>query len=1221
MKQLKDKVAEESTNKALDAYQNASEGVKKAYENALENAKNVINNQAANNGVSIPTNADATQVDQLISALDTALVDIKKDAAKNAVDNLNNLSETEKNEYKNQIDQANTPENVETIKEKAKNANDNKQEYIDRINQTPGLSEEEKQDYINRIKNTKFDSSEANNDQKFENIVLDATKQGLKNQIDGTYTYLNPKQKQDLKNLIDSKTTIAEAQKAFNSYSGLNEKMKKLKDEVIPAIDVKVQQDLNKKYSKATATTKDVFDTQLTDAKDLLTSSTNNGESTLDTFIANVNTNNSLENLFAKLDGEIVVAKEKINDKTQFTNLNESEIEKLSEKLDAINLLDSDYGTQISKIIDQASEINTAKQERINQINGLTNLSNETSDAKPVSEKQALINEIKNTVVEINANANPVSITQDSANALDAIVLKAQKQDLINQINTAYEHLNPKQKQDLISAIQDANDLNTAQNAFNDVASVNTNMKSLKDIVKEFTDKDVANLDDYKFASDPAKKHYDDVFAAAKELINSSQNNGSVNPSLTTLIADNTTLGSVKEAFANLDGLKNKAIAAVKALDNLNTTEVQKLSDQINNVSNTNENKAQLIDAIVAKANEYNQAKADTIAKLKKLTDLTEEQLKDYVNQVKEVEFTDTDQNPSAQEKLDKILDNAKKQGYKNLIEQLNSINQNQKDAYKARIDNAQDEAKINQILEEARAYDELKAKADELKIKLDNYKNTIDYRLSEDEFKTSYDDKLTDLANEINGKSHANDLAALQELVEKAQQAKVALNGIEKNSEIAQAIDKLNNLSTEQKTQLKTLVEAQNSLADAQTIKQNATDLNTELTELKAKLTDANEVKNQPIYLLESQNEQDALNNAITQADQLLSNVQNTQFNQNNLTNLATLAQDTQAKTESLNNAIQQLNGVHKDLIAKIDEFELLTAEQKAELKEAVKTFDKNLTKEQVLSHLENYLEKSKSNAQTQVAQLSNLSDSEKAAYKQKLKNAALKYKNSTNPDWVIQAQDENNAKLKFDHDVTAILKQAQADNAAKQALINHINNDLANLTQNQKATLVNKVKATDVSQAADLTKYADDLDKAMLDYKNENFGDIKNEIDYTQASSEKQKAFDVQLKNQKNNTNVQNGADFDLVTVKAEHAKLIAAREALDGEERLAEAKAKAKAKVDNEYNNLSDAQKEAAKKSIDKQNAIADVEAKDVNHSALDSATELLNKHISEESATKA
>ncbi|TNK81879.1 hypothetical protein C4M96_04195, partial [Mycoplasmopsis pullorum] len=222
--------------------------------------------------------------------------------------------------------------------------------------------------------------------------------------------------------------------------------------------------------------------------------------------------------------------------------------------------------------------------------------------------------------------------------------------------------------------------------------------------------------------------------------------------------------------------------------------------------------------------------------------------------------------------------------------------------------------------------------------------------------------DKLTDLANEINDQSHANDLAALQELVKKAQQAKVALNGIEKNSEIAQAIDKLNNLSTEQKTQLKNLVEAQNSLADAQTIKQNATDLNTKLTELKAKLTDANEVKSQPIYLLESQNEQDALNNAITQADQLLSNVQNTQFNQNNLTNLATLAQDTQAKTESLNNAIQQLNGVHKDLIAKIDEFELLTAEQKAELKEAVKTFDKNLTKEQVLSHLENYLEKSKS-------------------------------------------------------------------------------------------------------------------------------------------------------------------------------------------------------------------------------------------------------------------
>ncbi|TNK87567.1 GA module-containing protein, partial [Mycoplasmopsis pullorum] len=202
--------------------------VKKGYENALENAKNVINNQPANNGVSIAANADATQVDQLISALDTALIDIKKDAAKNAVDNLNNLSETEKNEYKDQIDQANTPEEAETIKEKAKNTNDKKQEYIDRINQTPGLSEKEKQDYINRIKDTKFDSSDTNNEQKFENIVLDATKQGLKNQIDGTYTYLNPKQKEDLKNLIDSKTTIADSQEAFNSYSGLNEKMRKL---------------------------------------------------------------------------------------------------------------------------------------------------------------------------------------------------------------------------------------------------------------------------------------------------------------------------------------------------------------------------------------------------------------------------------------------------------------------------------------------------------------------------------------------------------------------------------------------------------------------------------------------------------------------------------------------------------------------------------------------------------------------------------------------------------------------------------------------------------------------------------------------------------------------------------------------------------------------------------------------------------------------------------
>ncbi|VEU58992.1 lipoprotein 17-related variable surface protein [Mycoplasmopsis gallinacea] len=1231
MSTLIDKASQETANKNSPEYTNASQELKTTYDDALTNAKDIINNR--NTSVNktpqdlINANANVDQVDQLINALDNALINLQKNSASKEIEALENLSEAEKTKYKELIENAESKEEIAEIINKAKKANDEKAKYIEKIKKIDGLNEQEKDKYIAKIKDAEYNENDSNNQQKFENIVTEATKQGLINLIDTTYTYLNPKQKADLITLINEQTTKELAQEKFDSYNSINENMKQLKEVVIPAIERLKNADSNSKYSEASQTPKNNFDKNLQYAKDLLVSTTDNGKlagaiNNLETLIANKNEANSLNNLFALLDGEIVVAKNKINDSSQYPNLNNTEKEALIADLDRIKLLEDNYTDQISAIIEKTKLINSEKEKRIQLIDGLNHLTTNSNNSQ--GQKEFYIQKVKNLVVTVDSNSNPIALSEKSKKELDKLVLEAQKQDLINQINNSYPHLNPKQTSNLIKAINDSPSYVEAQKAFNGYSSINENMSTLKDLVTKYENKNVHSLVDYTYATKEKKQAYDSVFNAAKELINSTQNDGTKEGSkLDVLIADNRTNGSLENSFANLDGLKQKAIQEINQLSNLNSNEISNLISNINNIDNTSSNKATLIDEIIQKAELYNLAKQKTIVELNKLTDLSDEQLQEYIKQVKDVDFTIDNQTPTPQDQLDEILKNAKKQTLKNLIDQLNAINTNQQDAYKARIENATTAEKAEKILEEAKSYNNAKQLADQLKIEAEEYKNSIDYRLSDQEKKDVFDNALTKLSTEIDSNSHAKDLANLNKLAQELSDAKEALNGNKNAQEIKKAINELDKLTAEQRNDLNSVIENQNSLETAQSIQNNATNLNTNLKKLEQAIINAQDAKNQPIFKLDKQTAKDALNNSLNDAIAEKAAIGLVEFTEEKAKNLELLAKSVDEAANDLITKTDNLDGSRKDLKAKIDQFVLLDDDQKIALKNNVDSLDKNINRDEVFALLKNYLDSAKSKANNIVANLNNLSSQEKENYEILINKAPLTYQESINPSWVIQEVIDSNAQS-FDAKVNALVQQAKQENKAKTDAIKHIK-ELTNLTNAQKQDLVDQVINNNFSQIEAIQNNGDILDAAMLAYKNENFASnpiSKTDVDYTQADQGLQQAFDDALTNQANHTNVKTGPNFDLAKVKAEHQKLIDAREALNGEEKLAEAKTKAKNNIDTKYNDLTDAQKAAAKAQIDSSNinTLKKVEDLDKAYSALNSATKLLKENINAASTNK-
>ena len=158
-----------------------------------------------------------------------------------------------------------------------------------------------------------------------------------------------------------------------------------------------------------------------------------------------------------------------------------------------------------------------------------------------------------------------------------------------------------------------------------------------------------------------------------------------------------------------------------------------------------------------------------------------------------------------------------RKQKAQDAIDKLNNLNEAQKAAAKAAVDNATDAAGVNAASDQATALDGNMGDLKESVADVDATKVSVNYTNADEAAQKAYD-AAVEAANAIVAKEGTNaDSTAVQAALEKVKETKAALNGDKKLKDAKQAaqdaIDKLNNLNDEQKAAAKVAV---NNATDA---------------------------------------------------------------------------------------------------------------------------------------------------------------------------------------------------------------------------------------------------------------------------------------------------------------------------------------------------------------------------------------------------------------------
>ena len=532
----------------------------------------------------------------------------------------------------------------------------------------------------------------------------------------------------------------------------------------------------------------------------------------------------------------------------------------------------------------------------------------------------------------------------------------------------------------------------------------------------------------------------------------------------------------------------------------------------------------------------------------------------------------------------DSNLANAK-QAAKDAIDKLNNLNDAQKVAAKAAVDNATDATGVTAASNKATALDGNMGDLKESVVDVDATKASGNYKNADEEAQKAYDAAVK-AANAIVAKEGANaDNAAVQAALEQVQATKAALNGDSNLANAKQAaqdaIDKLNNLNEAQKAAVKEAVNNATDAAGVTAASNQATDLDGNMGDLKESVADADTTKASGNYKNADEAAQKAYDAAVEAANAIVAKE-----------GANADSAEVQAALEKVQAAKAALNGDSNLANAKQaakDAIDKLNNLNKAQ-KEAAKTAVDNATdaagvtaasdKATALDGNMGNLKESVADVDTTKASV-NYTNADEAA--QKAYDAAVEAANA------IVAKEGANADSAA---VQAALEQVKAAKAtldgdsnlanAKQAAQDAIDK-LNNLNEAQKAAAKAAIEqASSLAEVSTASDKATNLDSSMGDLKKASIDSesIKNNVEYVNASADKQKAFDDAMKAA---SDVLNGKQADYKTVLDLIISLSNAKDNLDGAKKFNNSKQVAKVVIDN-LANLNDAQKVTAKKEID-------------------------------------
>ncbi|HDP2011817.1 TPA: hyperosmolarity resistance protein Ebh, partial [Staphylococcus aureus] len=1284
MGQLQHGIDDENATKQTQKYRDAEQSKKTAYDQAVAAAKAILNKQTGSNSDKAAVDRALQQVTSTKDALngDAKLAEAKA-AAKQNLGTLNHITNAQRTDLEGQINQATTVDGVNTVKTNAntldgamnslqgsindKDATLRNQNYLDAdeskrnaytqavtaaegilnkqtayttavneaeamINKQTGqnANQTEVEQAITKVQTT---LQALNGDHNLQVAKANAT------QAIDALTSLNDPQKTALKDQVTAATLVTAVHQIEQNANTLNQAMHGLRESIQDNAATKA----NSKYINEDQSEQQNYDQAVQAANNIINEQT----ATLDNNAINqaattVNTTKAALHGDVKLQNDKDHAKQTVS---QLTHLNNAQKHMEDTLIDsettrtAVNhdLTEAQALDQLMDALQQSIADKDATRASSAYVNAEPNKKQSYDEA--VQNAESIIAGLNNPTINKGNVTSATQAVTSSKNALDGVERLAQdKQTAGNSLNHL-DQLTPAQQQALENQINNATTRDKVAEIIAQAQALNEAMKALKESIKDQPQTEASS----KFINeDQAQKDaYTQAVQHAKDLINKT-----TDPTLAKSIIDQATQ-AVTDAKNNLHGDqkldqdKQRATETLNNLSNLNTPQRQALENQINNAATRGEVAQKLTEAEalnqameVLRNSIQDQQQTEAGSKFinedkpqKDAYQAAVQNAKDLINQTN---------NPTLDKAQVEQLTQAVNQAKDNLhgdqkladdkqhavtdLNQLNGLNNPQRQALESQINNAATRDEVAQKLAEAKALDQA----------MQALRNSIqDQQQTESGSKFINEDKpqkdayqaavqnAKDLINQTGNPTL--DKSQVEQLTQAVTTAKDNLHGDQKLArDQLQAVTTVNALPNLNHAQQQALTDAINAAPTRTEVAQHvqtATELDHAMETLKNKVDQVNTDKAQPNYTEASTDKKEAVDQALQAAESITDPTNGSNANKDAVDQALTKLQEkvnelngnervAEAKTQA-KQTIDQLTHLNADQIATAKQ----NIDQATKLQPIAELVDQATQLNQSMDQLQQAVNEHANVEQTVDYTQADLD--KQNAYKQAIADAENVLKQNANKQQVDQAlQNILNAKQALNGDERVALAKTNGKHDIEQ--LNALNNAQQDGFKGRidQSNDLNQIQQI-VDEAKALNRVMDQLSQGITG----NEGRTKGSTNYVNADTQVKQVYDEAVDKAKQALDKSTGQNLTAEQVIKLNDAVTAAKKALNGEEKLNNRKSEALQRLD-QLTHLNNAQRQLAIQQINNAETLNKASRAINRATKLDNAMGAVQQYIDEQ-----
>ncbi|WP_225971902.1 DUF1542 domain-containing protein, partial [Staphylococcus aureus] len=1274
MGQLQNGINDQNTVKQQVNFTDADQGKKDAYTNAVTNAQGILDKANGQNMTKAQVEAALNQVTTAKNALngDANVRQAKSDAKAN-LGTLTHLNNAQKQDLTSQIEGATTVNGVNSVKTKAQDLDGAMQRLESAIANKDQTKASENYIDADPTKKTAFDNAiiqaesylnkdhGANKDkQAVEQAIQSVT--STENALNGdanlqrakteatqaidNLTHLNTPQKTALKQQVNAAQRVSGVTDLKNSATSLNNAMDQLK-QAIADHDTIVA---GGNYTNASPDKQGAYTDAYNAAKNIVNGSPNVITNAADVTAATQRVNNAETGLNG--DTNLATAKQQAKDALrQMTHLSDAQKQSITGQIDSATQV-----TGVQSVKDNATNLDNA----MNQLRNSIANKDEVKASQPYVDADTDKQNAYNTAVTsaeniINATSqptlNPSAVTQ-AANQVNtnktalngAQNLANKKQETTANINQL-SHLNNAQKQDLNTQVTNAPNISTVNQVKTKAEQLDQAMERL---INGIQDKDQVKQSVNFTDADPEKQTaYNNAVTAAENIINQANGTNANQSQVEAALSTVTTTKQALNGDRKVTDAKNNANQRLSTLDNLNNAQkgavtgninqahtvaevtqaiqtAQELNTAMGNLKNSLNDKDTTLgsqnfaDADPEKKNAYNEAvrNAENILNKSTGTNVPKDQVEAAMNQVNTTKaaLNGTQNLEKAKQHANTAIDglshltNAQKDALKQLVQQSTTVAEAQGNEQKANnVDAAMD--KLRQSI------------ADNA-----TTKQNQNYTDASPNKKDAYNNAVTTAQGIIDQTTNPTlDPTVINQAAGQVSTTKNALNGNENleaaKQQATQSLGSLDNLNNAQKQAVTNQINGAHTVDEANQIKQNAQNLNTAMGNLKQAIADKDATKATVNFTDADQAKQQAYNTAVTNAENIISKANGGNATQ---TEVEQAIQQVNATKQALNGNAN-VQHAKDEATALINSSNDLNQAQKDALKQQVQ----NATTVAGVNNVKQTAQEL-NNAMTQLKQ--GIADKEQTKADGNFVNADPDKQNAYNqavakaealisgtPDVVVTPSEITAALNKVTqakNDLNGNTNLATAKQNVQQAI-----DQLPNLNQAQRDEYNKQItQATLVPNVNAIQQAATTLNDAMTQLKQgiANKAQIKGSENYHDADTDKQTAYDNAVTKAEELLKQTTNPTMDPNTIQQALTKVNDTNQALNGNQKLADAKQDTKTTLGT-LDHLNDAQKQALTTQVEQAPDIATVNNVKQNAQNLNNAMTNLNNALQDKTET--